>query len=334
MYIRIHQSKDYQTGNTGSCSGLISYLEKENEVDGLELEDRRLFFDQNQEQVSSFDAITRIDKNVAKLSKNEARFYMISINPSQKEQEFLARKITGRQVSSPEEMTKKELEKFDASLRNYTRQVMDVYADNFNRGLSGDDLLYYGKVEHERKYNRFDEVVKNRERKAGDLKEGFQCHVHVVVSRKDATNKIRLSPFANHKNSKNVLNGEKVQIGFNRKEFVQRSEKKFDEYFGYNRQLSHSFKYRYELKNGAAAIARSYANQLTGGAYFKVYNASRNMKNMKEDPLKSLTSLFYKNSTFRNTAKTIQMAARPEKLLIEVAKKLPNAISKSAGLKL
>ena len=135
---------------------------------------------------------------------------MISINPSPREQRHIAQKITRRNVTDLSQMTSDEKARFNQELQNYSRQVMDEYAKGFNKGLSGDDILYFGKVEHERKYNRFSHEVKNGERKAGEIKEGFQSHVHIIVSRKDMTNKIRLSPFANHRNARNTLNGKQV----------------------------------------------------------------------------------------------------------------------------
>lgn len=332
MYIRIHNAADYKNGNYNSCGSLVSYLEKENEIEGLSLEDRKLFFDHTTDMVPSSEVVNRIDNNVAKLSKNESRYYMISINPSQSEMQHIAKKVTGRNVTDPSQMTPREIKSFDKSMQDYSRVVMSEYADGFNKNLSGNDIVYFGKVEHERKYNRLSDEVKSGEKKDGDLKEGFQSHVHIVVSRKDQTNKIRLSPFANHKNSKNTLNGKQVQIGFNRKEFVQRSEKKFDEHFNYNRHIKQSFKYRHSTKNMAASVARSYANQLTGGVYFKVLSV-QNMAKQK-DPLKALTGVLHKNVEYRTVVKVAKMAVRPEKIILEVVKKLPASIARAATLKL
>lgn len=334
MYIRIHQAKEYRHGNSDSCSALVSYLEKENEVDDMKFQDQEYFFSHDCEQVSSHEVINRIDKNVAKLSKKEARYYMVSINPSQKEQAFLAQKITGRKITSPEELSKMERMKFDQGLKDYSRNIMDSYAQNFNKGLEGKDIVYYGKVEHERKFNRHDDVVKNGEKKAGELKEGFQSHVHIIVSRKDATNKMRLSPFANHKNSKNILNGERVQIGFDRKKFVQEGEQKFDSQFGYRRQVRDSFHYRYSMKNGMASIARSFANQLSGGVYMKAYGAKMNYQNLKEDPLRVLSSMMHKNTVFKNVSKIAQLGAQPQKIVVETVKKIPQVVSRSATIKM
>lgn len=337
MYIKINKPTEAQNGNCGSCTSLVSYLEKENEIEGLKLEEHKLFFDQNSDMIPSYNVINRIDNNTSKLSKNESRFYMLSINPSQAECKHIAKQITGRNVADLSEMTSGERKSFDKSLQDYSRKVMDEYASGFNKGLTGNDILYFGKVEHERKYNRLSDEVKSGNKKAGELKEGFQAHIHIVVSRKDMSDKIRLSPFSNHKDSKNTLNGKQVQIGFNRKEFIGKTERIFDNLFKYQRPIRQSFEYRHEIKNMAASIAKSYANQLSGGVYFKAVSAKNmveNMNNMKKDPLKVLTSVLYKDANFRNIAKVAQMAARPEKIVLEVVKKLPAMIARAATLKI
>ena len=334
MFIRIHKPIQYHHGNTDSSASIITYLEKENEKEEIELKDKELFFSHENNQVSSHDVVRKLDKNTAKLTKKEAKFYMISINPSQHEQKHIAKKVSGRKVSSLEELTMKERKLFDQALKDYTREVMNGYANNFNKGLEGKDIMYFAKVEHERKYSRFDDIVLSGEKKAGQLKEGFQCHVHVVVSRKDITNKIRLSPFANHKNSKNVLNGEKVQIGFDRKKFVEEGEQKFDSHFQYDRSIFNSFHYRHSMKNGMAGVARSVANELTGGAYMRAFSAKKNFENMKEDPLKLLSGLMQNNPEIRNISKMVQLAARPEKMIFEVAKKIPSAVARAATIKI
>lgn len=334
MFIRIHTPKTVQSGNSGSCKDLVNYLEKENELEGTKLQDQEFFFSYDNERVGSNEAIHRIDKNVAKLGKKDAKFYMLSINPSQKEQEYLAEKVVGKKVKSLSEMNPGQREKFTIQLREYSRNVMESYAENFNKGLEGKDLVYFGKVEHGRKYSRFDEVVKTGERKAGELKEGFQSHIHIVVSRKDATNKVKLSPFTNHRNSKNILDGREVQMGFDRKRFVQEGERKFDSQFGYQRYVQESFEYRYQMRNAMASIFNSYANQVTEGAYMNAAGAVNNYKNLKQDPLRILSGMAYKNSLFRNANKVAGFAAQPQKLVVEVVKKVPQVVSRAATIKM
>lgn len=334
MFIRIHKPKTVQSGNSGSCKDLVNYLEKENELEGGKLQDQEFFFSHDDERVGSNEVVNRIDKNIAKLGKKNAKFYMLSINPSHKEQEHLAKKVAGKKVNSLSEMNPEQQERFAVQLREYSRNVMDSYAENFNKGLEGKDLVYFGKVEHERKYSRFDEVVKTGERKAGELKEGFQSHVHIVVSRKDGTNKVKLSPFTNHRNSKNILDGREVQMGFDRKKFVKEGERKFDSQFAYQRYVQETFEYRYQMRNGMASIFNSYANQATDGAYMKAYGVLKNYENLKQDPLRILAGMAYKNSLFRNANKVAGFAAQPQKLVAEVLKKVPQVVSRSATIKM
>ena len=231
MYVKIHSSK--KDNNRGSCRDLINYLEKENlEKDALSQEK---FFDQNSSDVSFCSAQASIDNNKGKLGKEETKFYMISVNPSKDELKHIGRKVSGRDIKNISQLTAIELKRYEEALKDYTRKVMDDYAKNFNRGLTGESLVYFGKVEHTRYHGRDSLEVKEGLYKAGDKKEGLQTHVHVVVSRMDESKKIRLSPMANAKNSKNIINGKEVQIGFDRMKFVQSCEKSFDTNFDYRR---------------------------------------------------------------------------------------------------
>jgi len=334
MFVRIHSPKNY--GNSGSSSGIVEYLEKENIE--LELSDRGLFFNHENDSIGSKTVISKIDKNCDRLGKNDARFYMLSINPSQEEMKHIAERVCGRKVSGPEKFTKEEKRLFKAELRQYSRGVMEKYAEGFNKDLTGNDILYYGKVEHERKFNRFDEQVKLGAKKAGDLKEGFQSHVHIVVSRKDITNKKKLSPFANHKNSKNLLNGQKVQVGFHRKEFVQKCEAEFDRHFAYDRKIVNSFKYRYTMKNASADIVRTIGRQavnhlIPGYRLLNTVNyASKGLSN--NDPLQNLQKVFWQNKESANVMKAMKALSSPQGLVIEATKKLASHVISAATFKI
>ena len=59
---------------------------------------------------------------------------MLSINPSQDEAVHLIRKVTGKQVAEFERLTVEEQEKVIHELKNYSRNCMDLYAENFRRG--------------------------------------------------------------------------------------------------------------------------------------------------------------------------------------------------------
>ena len=119
--------------------------------------------------------------------KRDDKFYMLSINPSQDEAAHLIRKVTGKQVTEFEQLTVEEQEKVIHELKNYSRNCMDLYAENFRREKikSGKDLVYLGRVETERHYRNSDEEVKEGQAKSGDRKPGLQLHVHIIVSRND-----------------------------------------------------------------------------------------------------------------------------------------------------
>jgi len=334
MFVRIHSPKNY--GNTGSSSGIVEYLEKENLEE--ELSDQSLFFNHENDCVGSKTVISGIDKNCLKLGKNEARYYMLSINPSQEEMKHIAQRICERKVSSIDKLTVDEKRLFESGLRQYSRGVMEKYAEGFNKDLTGKDILYYGKIEHERKYSRFDEQVQTGKKKVNELKEGFQSHVHIVVSRKDITNSKRLSPFANHKNSKNLLNGQKVQVGFHRREFVQKCEAEFDRYFSYDRELINSFEYRYTMKNVSASIARTIGRQtvksLVPGYQLvnKLEYATKGLIN--DDPLQNLQQVFWQNKESAKVLKAMQVAIAPQKLVIEATKRLTSHVLSAGTLKI
>ncbi len=73
-------------------------------------------------------------------------------------------------------------------------------------------------------------------------------HVQIIVSRKDASNSIKLSPLNNSK-GKNAVHSQKVGQ-FDRVAFKQMSEALFDRMFDYDREFKESFKYANTLKHG------------------------------------------------------------------------------------
>jgi hypothetical protein len=74
-------------------------------------------------------------------------------------------------------------------------------------------------------------------------------HIQILVSRKDATNSIKLSPLNNSK-GKNELHSKKVGQ-FDRTAFKQNAEMLFDKAFGYEREIKETFKYANTLKHGS-----------------------------------------------------------------------------------
>ena len=271
MIIRIHKT-DSQTKNSGSCSNLIDYLEKENR--DKEILNEEHFFNNHQDNIQASTVKNMLDGNKGRLGKDETKFYMITVNPSSKEMAHIK--------------DNKEL------LKLYVNDLMDTYAKNFNREykdgkpLEGKDIMYFAKVENERTYkfgekkyakemahnskikseiikNLGDEVkianlkkqyIRNKEGTPimeGEKKDGNNIHVHIVVSRYDYKQKFKLSPLANQRGGKGTLNGKEHSKGFNRSDFVAAGEKLFDKKFSYKRDMKESYNYRlnYGLIMGA-----------------------------------------------------------------------------------
>jgi hypothetical protein len=325
MYVKIHSSK--KDNNRGSCRDLINYLEKENlEKDVLNQEK---FFDQNTSDVSFYSTQASIDNNKGKLGKDETKFYMISVNPSKDELRHISRSVSGRDIKNISQLTGIELRRYEEALKDYTRIVMNDYAKNFNRGLTGESLVYFGKVEHTRYHGRDSVEVKEGLYKVGEKKEGLQTHVHVVVSRMDESKRIRLSPMANAKNSKNIINGKEVQIGFDRMKFVQSCEKSFDSNFDYRRLQQHKFSHYHTMKNQmrntAKRVAMSIARDLPGVKEYnkasQVVNTATNLANSK-DPLDALSAVFKNVPGANECIKAINYTYKPTKIVLDIGKKV------------
>ena len=92
---------------------------------------------------------------------------------------------------------------------------------------------------------------------AGMRKEGFQTHVHIIVSRKDMTNTYTLSPLAKHRASEVMLNGNPTKRGFDRDKFYEAAEKTFDRVAGYDRNYVESYGAKKDfVKNPSRFYAR------------------------------------------------------------------------------
>ena len=75
----------------------------------------------------------------------------------------------------------------------------------------------------------------------GMEKEGNQSHIHIIVSRKDATNSVSLSPGSKYKASDVMIDGKLVKRGFDRDTFFAKAEQTFDKTFAYKRNYAESY---------------------------------------------------------------------------------------------
>jgi hypothetical protein len=233
MYINISDSKE--AANKGSSSGLVHYLEKENRFN--KKNEPEYWFNGRQVKIDPYQAMQAIDNNVAKLSKADAKFFLVNISPSQKEIAFLREQYGDEGVKD--------------QLKGFAVRVMDAYAENFKReGVNSyEDLVWFAKLENYRYYMHNDPEVKQGIKKRGDRKEGEQLHVQVIVSRKDATNAIKLSPM-NTSRGKNEQHSKKMGQ-FDRVAFKQSGESLFDSLFEFDRGLRDTMAYANTQKNGS-----------------------------------------------------------------------------------
>lgn len=232
MYINITDSET--ANNKGSSSELTSYLEKENRL--YNKQEPEYWFNHNSQHIEPFEVRRAIDGNIAKLCKTDAKFFLINISPSQKELNFMKGRFGAAGVKD--------------QLKRYAEKVMDEYARNFKRaGIdSAKDLMWFGKVENYRYYGYKDKEVLEGVKKRGERKEGEHMHIQVIVSRKDVTNKIKLSPM---NNSKGKNEGHSKKLGqFHRVAFKQSGETVFDQFFHFDRQLKDTMAYANIHKNG------------------------------------------------------------------------------------
>lgn len=273
MYVTITPQKQGDQFNS-SVTDFVAYLEKENE--GKSPDDMEHFFNQFGDHIQSKQVIHEIDHNTAKLKKSEPKFYSITLNPSQRELQAL--------------------QNHSEALKQYTREVMKVYAASFHRDMDGrpvqvTDIKYFAKIEHERTYKGTDKAIQENApfhkqivalrndiqqirsgklegnisekqsqikalqhqapHKIGDKmivqgmpKEGSQAHIHIIVSRKDQSNRYSLSPGSKYKASEVELNGQTVKRGFDRDAFFKQTENTFDTMFQYQRNYVETYEAR------------------------------------------------------------------------------------------
>ncbi len=259
----------FASKNKDSCIKLAQYLEKENEeIDQMiknEVSKNRRdlletmkqnFFTSIETNVGFIEVVGSIDKNISKLGKKDAKFFAPTISFSKNEQQHLVSKVTNKgDINSVFDLTPKEFTQYNNLLIQYAREAMDNYATNFNRrhkGLvDGSDLLYFGKVEHFRKYKGIDKEVKNGNSKTGDYKPGLQSHIHIIVSRKDVTQKMKLDPTTKERFTKRKIGDNPYTVGFNRNNWIKLNEESFDKLFKYNRPKLERFETQNILKNGS-----------------------------------------------------------------------------------
>ncbi|WP_062546117.1 DUF5712 family protein [Rufibacter tibetensis] len=178
MYVKlvnpkIHGKTAYN--NKGSCQQTLNYLIHEAKREAGEYD---IFFDQTKDNLRLEIVRNAIDNNVKGLRSHQEKFFSLIIAPSETEL--------------------RHIKNSDQLLRNYTRQVMELYASNFNlkegRRLQSKNLLWFAAIHLEREYRGNDSEVLAGNARVGERRPGLQTHLHVIVSARDREQKITLNP--------------------------------------------------------------------------------------------------------------------------------------------
>ena len=279
MYITITPQK---TGGNYSQSSadFVKYLEKENE--GLEQENMEHFFNQYDDEIPAEEVVSSIDKNTGKLKKNEPKFYSITVSPSKYElkklqnnhqdlkkytraimKDYVAsfnREINGKPITINDikyyakieqqrrfKGTDKQVKENQPyatkilKLKNEIRNIESGRAEGSVNNLKKDIRKLEEQAPHQQDGKRIVQGMK---------KAGNQSHIHIIVSRKDASNSISLSPGSKYKASEVEMHGKLVKRGFDRNQFFESAEKSFDRTFAYQRNYVETYAARKDfLKN-------------------------------------------------------------------------------------
>mgnify|MGYP000096948632 CR=1 FL=1 len=170
MYIAISRQ---QLGDNfrGSVRDFVKYLEKENE--GKSPEQQELYFNQEESDIDAERVIAEIDANTSKLSKRDPKFYSIVVSPSQRELKHIG--------DDPEK------------LKQYTRELMKVYAASFyrDREVTVKDILYFAKLEKERTFSEKDKAVKENQPYASKILE-LQHQIRAIKEGREQGNMAKL----------------------------------------------------------------------------------------------------------------------------------------------
>jgi Family of unknown function (DUF5712) len=273
MYITITAQKT--GGNySQSVTDFVAYLEKENE--GKEVDEVEYFFNHYGEEISGKEVIKEIDINTAKLKKTEPKFYSITVNPSSYELKHMQNSRDNLK-NYTRELMKDYAKAFNREIDGRPIRVVDIkyYAKiEHQRTYKGKDIqikenqsfatkilqlnndirkIQQGELTGSIK--KIENTIVRLESEAphqqdgkrivrGMPKKGEQSHIHIIVSRKDISNKYSLSPGSKYKASEVIMNGKMVKRGFNRDEFFKNSERAFDKLFSYNRNYVETYNAR------------------------------------------------------------------------------------------
>ena len=269
MYISI-SAQTLGNNFSQSVSDFVDYLEKENQ--GVILEEQEHFFNQYGDEFSTKDVIKDIDGNTAKLKKIEPKFYSITVSPSQRELKQLQntdlkhytrelmkdyvsafnREINGRPITINDIKYYAKIE-LTRHFKGTDKQVMEnqPFASKILKLKQDIRKIERGTLEgsvqkKEQQIAKLERSVPHQQNGKrilqGMNKAGNQSHIHIIVSRKDASNRVSLSPGSKYKASNVIIDGKLVKRGFDRDIFFSKAEKTFDKTFVYKRNYAESYK--------------------------------------------------------------------------------------------
>jgi len=273
MYITITPQK--LGGNYAQSSAdFVGYLEKENE--GLNESNKEHFFNQHREGITAEKVVKEIDENTAKLKKKEPKFYSITVSPSSYELKRLQnsredlkkytrevmkdyvssfhREINGRpiHIRDIKYFAKIEHQRF---FKGTDKQIIEnqAFATKILQLKNEIRQIERGSLEgsisiRQKEINHLEHQAPHQQNGKrivqGMSKDGNQSHIHIIVSRKDASNAYSLSPGSKYKASDVKMNGKWVKRGFDRDRFFKEVEKTFDRTFGYQRNFVETYQAR------------------------------------------------------------------------------------------
>jgi len=199
-------------GNKGSSKQSVSYLEKEGKIRDKSLRKDEPFFNQKEFNITGVEAVKKLDKKRGGISKTTAKYFSILIAPSEKELVNLS----------------------DQDLKNCAIEAMEVYAQNFEQEVNSNELVWYAKLEHHRKYKGLKKKKKDKLNtplgaKSGQYKSGDNRHIHILVRRKTDDN-VSASPFMNARKSRSTPEFGGGKIGFNQISFSSKCEAQMHNY--------------------------------------------------------------------------------------------------------
>lgn len=257
-----------------SASDFVAYLEKENQE--RELDEQEHFFDQYGEEISPQEVIERIDGNTAKLKRKEPRFYSITVNPSQRELKQLQnhskdlkqytrelmkqyaqsfhREIEGRKVTVDDILYYAKIE-HERTYKGSDRAIRENALCSAKIARLKNEIRMIERGEFQGNIKKKELEIQRFEKQApyqlngkmvvqGIAKEGYQTHIHIIVSRKDISNRYSLSPGSKYRASEVEMNGKTIKRGFDRDAFFKNAEKTFDRMFHYKRNYVETYRAR------------------------------------------------------------------------------------------